>query len=510
MCLRLPRRAQRPITSSGCASFIRQLPQWCANSGCEHFYGNANGSSLCRQRRGPDDLPIPAGAATLGANTFSGTQNAPAFAGDGSALTAVAKLSANTFVATQTIDTGNLDLDASTATTGNLTKNGVRFLHNIGNGNTFLGLQAGNFGTTGILNSGIGDSALAANTSGSGNTANGAVALTNNTSGGSNTAIGYNALASNSSGFNNTAVGVAAGSNSTTGSNNIYLGAGVGGTAGESNTLYLGNRGFQNRTFIAGVRGITSATADAIPVVIDSNGQLGTVSPTGIATLGANTYTGTQTAPQFSGSFVGNGAGLTNLLFPSGAATLGANTFTGTQTIQPGTCPRCFDRHERKHLEERHAICSHIWHEQHILGSERWEPHDDGFGFNTGIGTAALSNVTERHFTLLAVPSHSEITRQAKPTPLSVPERSVKHDWASNTASGSSAPRGNGTGNQNTASGDSALFHNQGSSNTAIGFSAMVAQGLADGTPRRRASRALQHQTGTTNTAVGTTPVERD
>lgn len=50
------------------------------------------------------------------------------------------------------------------------------------------------------------------------------------------------------------------------------------------------------------------------------------------ATLGSNTFTGTQTAPTFSGSFTGNGSGLTNLPFPAGAATLGANTFTGTQT----------------------------------------------------------------------------------------------------------------------------------------------------------------------------------
>jgi hypothetical protein len=54
--------------------------------------------------------------------------------------------------------------------------------------------------------------------------------------------------------------------------------------------------------------------------------------PTGAATLAANKFTGTQIAPQFSGTFVGNGAGLTSLPFPAGAATLGANTFTGTQT----------------------------------------------------------------------------------------------------------------------------------------------------------------------------------
>lgn len=51
--------------------------------------------------------------------------------------------------------------------------------------------------------------------------------------------------------------------------------------------------------------------------------------PSGVATLAANTFTGTQTAP----AFVGSGAGLTNLPFPAGAATLGSNTFNGNQTV---------------------------------------------------------------------------------------------------------------------------------------------------------------------------------
>jgi hypothetical protein len=42
--------------------------------------------------------------------------------------------------------------------------------------------------------------------------------------------------------------------------------------------MYLGKVGFQTKTFIAGVRGITTINANAIPVMIDSAGQLGTVS----------------------------------------------------------------------------------------------------------------------------------------------------------------------------------------------------------------------------------------
>ncbi len=94
-------------------------------------------------------LPFPAGAATLGANTFSGTQTAPAFAGSGAALTGVAKLGANTFTGTQTIGAGNLDLDNSTATTGILTKERCAVPARLRLGNVFLGKGAGNFTMSG-------------------------------------------------------------------------------------------------------------------------------------------------------------------------------------------------------------------------------------------------------------------------------------------------------------------------------------------------------------------------
>jgi len=223
-----------------------------------------------------------------------------------------AGLGNNTFTGTQTIGSGNLDFDQSTATTGNLTKNGQRFLHNFGTDNTFLGISAGNVTMTGQANTGagtdalllnttgggntaigartlrantsafyntaLGNEALRANTTGPGNTAIGHVALVFNTTGSSNTASGDSALASNTSGSFNAALGYGAGSNATTGVNNIYLGANVIGVAGESNTIYLGKQGTQTKTVIAGIRGTTTVNADAIPVVIDSAGQLGTIS----------------------------------------------------------------------------------------------------------------------------------------------------------------------------------------------------------------------------------------
>jgi len=65
----------------------------------------------------------------------------------------------------------------------------------------------------------------------------------------------------------------------TGGSNNIYIGTLGGGNGGdrESGHVRIGS-GLQTATFIAGIRGVTTANNDAIPVLIDANGQLGTTS----------------------------------------------------------------------------------------------------------------------------------------------------------------------------------------------------------------------------------------
>src|SRR5438094_940619 len=107
-----------------------------------------------------------------------------------------------------------------------------------------------------------------------GNTAEGENALFSLTAGNNNTAVGFNALANNTGAFN-IAVGFTAGFNLTTGHDNIDIGNP--GIVGESNTMRLGNAK-QTTTYITGIRGVTTPNANAVPVVIDSAGQLGTVS----------------------------------------------------------------------------------------------------------------------------------------------------------------------------------------------------------------------------------------
>jgi hypothetical protein len=144
-----------------------------------------------------------------------------------------------------------------------------------GEANTAAGAYALSFNTTGGQNTATGVEAMGANTTGNANTANGYFALANNTTGTNNTATGIQALVNNTSGSNNIALGVQAGSKLSGGSNNIYIGSG--GKATDNATIRIGGT-FQTSFFVTGVRGITTGNNDAIPVVIDSGGQLGTIS----------------------------------------------------------------------------------------------------------------------------------------------------------------------------------------------------------------------------------------
>jgi hypothetical protein len=173
-----------------------------------------------------------------------------------------------------TVD-GNIVLAESTASTvGNVFKGANSFIHNFGSGNVFVGENSGNFTMTGGDNVGAGSSALAANTSGNFGIAIGFGALNRNTSGGNNIAIGTFAMTNNLSGGNNVAIGFDAGAGLITGSNNIYL-ATIG--LEESSTIRIGTFGNQDRAFIAGISGVTTALA-GVPVLVDANGQLGTIS----------------------------------------------------------------------------------------------------------------------------------------------------------------------------------------------------------------------------------------
>ncbi len=177
-----------------------------------------------------------------------------------------------------------------------------------GGTNIAVGANALQNNTTGSGNHAIGAQALLANTTGPGNTAIGIAALTSNTTGDDNIAVGESALGSNTTGFHNIAIGrqalqshVEASANIAlgyqalrfaTGENNIGIGyfAGSGltsgfnniaignlGASGDIGVIRIGDRFLQTTTFIAGISGVQTGGA-AVPVLVDTNGQLGTVS----------------------------------------------------------------------------------------------------------------------------------------------------------------------------------------------------------------------------------------
>ena len=63
-----------------------------------------------------------------------------------------------------------------------------------------------------------------------------------------------------------------------TGSDNIYIGNDVANASGntESNTIRIGGTG-QDKVFVRGVQGVTTGQSNAVAVVVDGNGQLGTI-----------------------------------------------------------------------------------------------------------------------------------------------------------------------------------------------------------------------------------------
>ena len=161
-------------------------------------------------------------------------------------------------------------------TTGSVnTANGIYALYSntTGNSNTANGGGALENNTTGFQNAANGGNALDSNTTGYRNTADGYQALFSNTTGGRNTAEGFQALYQNT-GSNNVGLGFNAGYNLTTGSNNIHIGNF--GDSADTNTIRIGRLGLQTRAFMQGIRGVTTANGNAIPVLIDSAGQLGT------------------------------------------------------------------------------------------------------------------------------------------------------------------------------------------------------------------------------------------
>jgi hypothetical protein len=238
-----------------------------------------------------------------------------------------------------------------------------------GYSNTGLGYSALMNATTAAWNTAVGRGALMWLTTGQGNTAVGSDVAGNLSTGSNNTAVGNQALFSNGIGADNTALGASALTSMTSGSSNIAIGSSAGfnltgaeshnieighsGVAGDSGVIRIGSTS-QTTAFIAGIRGVTTGVNNALPVVIDSNGQLGTaaslqgpVGPQGpMGPQGATGATGVTgatgaTGPQGPAGTTGIASGTANTAIGQGSLSLNqtgiGNTAMGYNALQATT-----------------------------------------------------------------------------------------------------------------------------------------------------------------------------
>ena len=299
------------------------------------------------------------------------------------------------------------------------------------------------FGAMALMNnltansSAFGYGVLTENTTGYINSGFGTYALHSNVTGSTNTALGNHALMNNVSGSNNLAIGDSAGENVIAGNYNISIGAA--GSADESGVIRIGNSN-HSTAYIAGVSGVTTGLP-AQPVVIDANGQLGTSSPTSVATLQIT-----------SDSYQNTAIGPTNLgqNQPSGGdpGTGQANTAGGTYALASNTTGQT----------------------NTAFGTQSMYLNTTG-SVNNAFGQNAMwSNTT----------------------------------GSSNNAFGGSALYSNTTGSNNTAFGAAALAPNQGSNNTAVGYAAFVSKIAGDSNVAIGYQAGVNLQSGSSNIYINT------
>lgn len=370
---------------------------------------------------------------------------------------------------------------------GSIYINSNRFVHSYGTQNSFIGRDSGNTTliigasignaalgsftlaslTTGAANTCIGDSSGSAITTGSNNTGCGIASLEDLTTGNENTAIGSGSLALLQTGGFNTAVGSGALSDVTTGSANTALGVNAGtnyttessnlvvgniGTVADANWIRIGQQGNglgqQNKCNIAGIYGVTPASVTTASVIIDDNGQLGTV-PGGAGAI--DTITGNDGIP--ISPILGN---FTFLTSNTTVEFLGS---AGTETLNFGNTNLI--------LGSKPAIAGAILNVG--LGASALSNLSTGQS-NIGIGNSALSSLTTGNF---------------------------------NTAVGANALGIMTTAGFNTAVGYNALNANTADSNTAVGFGALGSTTTGDSNVAVGVSTLLNNTIGIGNTAVG-------
>jgi hypothetical protein len=212
----------------------------------------------------------------------------------------------NNYIVTATGTPGLLAGESNLQFDGDVLTITGRVSQDDGNNNIFIGEEAGDTISGAQVSVGIGYRS-SKNLTGYYNTALGVNSLLNALAASSTVALGFNALTSLTSGNNNVSVGASAGLNLTSGAGNVHLGnaAGPGASIAESNKLYINN-----------------AASDTPLVLGDFSTQ-------------QITFSGGVTGSSFTGSFVGDGSGLTGLTVVSewDGSLNGNGEITGSFTV---------------------------------------------------------------------------------------------------------------------------------------------------------------------------------
>jgi hypothetical protein len=258
---------------------------------------------------------VAAGASNLGTqNTCVGTSAGAALTSGSNTNTFLGyQAGINSGSVTNTIAIGSgsgVGASATSAATGTITIGSTMAFLTTGANNICVGTQAGQFLQSGSFNTLLGYQAAKQLTTGGSNVcigeaaggflstgSNNVYAGTGAGHGGPNSTnvcigasagntgtgassnnvfVGSGAGSAYTSGGTNLALGHSAASSPTTGSNNIHILNG--GSSSDANTIKIGSQGTQTTAFMAGIYGITATPATAIPVLVSSSGQLGTVS----------------------------------------------------------------------------------------------------------------------------------------------------------------------------------------------------------------------------------------